>query len=398
MLNVGYDNGNEIDMFIEYFGYDIMKLAELERNEVQNNNSIESSDDDYYSSDECEEIENVDFQTKGDETVVIKNISTKDPFLNKLCSTRIMFRGSAQHIETETPIVDPDDHQIDSVYKVKKGKSVKKKAVKKKSIKKQAVNKKAVSECGEGYSQSPKWTKKQILDSKKVACPFRMRVKQLALFNHEGGLIKHYGKLYEYRQALPDSNPGSTCRLDVDESANGCFKRMYICFNGVKDGWLTECTSANTRGGGMVVSSSMGVLTVEEEYQLDLDEHAFRECMEDKRTSKNRCLTRKDTTITTADIDEAPAVETTETTELGEGKATSIVEDVYAPAMDKGKAKESVADETNTQKRKKGRPPSHVDGIRIYHKNRGRSERIANMKLNKHETGSIPDKAFDVND
>ncbi|GKB59463.1 hypothetical protein Tco_0915649, partial [Tanacetum coccineum] len=70
-----------------------------------------------------------------------------------------------------------------------------------------------------------------------------MRAKQLALFDHEGGLIEHYGKLYQYRQALLDSNPGSTCRLDVDESSNGSatFKRIYICFKGVKDGWLLGC-------------------------------------------------------------------------------------------------------------------------------------------------------------
>ncbi|GKC45812.1 hypothetical protein Tco_1063534 [Tanacetum coccineum] len=154
--------------------------------------------------------------------------------------------------------------------------------VKKKVVKKKVVKKKTISDSGEGTSQSPKWTKKQILESKKVICPFRIwialeyfkeiikysfmplrnirddirqkfmidvslgqcwRVKQLALFDHEGGLIEHYGKLYQYRQALLDLNPGSTCRLDVDESANGSatFKRIYICFKGVKDGWLAGC-------------------------------------------------------------------------------------------------------------------------------------------------------------
>ncbi|GKC53339.1 hypothetical protein Tco_1076084 [Tanacetum coccineum] len=120
MLKVGYDNGNEIDMYVEHFGYDIMELAELERNEEQNHNSIGSSDEEYYGSDDCEEIENVDFQTEG-ESVLIKNISTHDPFLNKLCSARIMFRGTAEHHETETPIVDPDENQIDGVNKVQSG-------------------------------------------------------------------------------------------------------------------------------------------------------------------------------------------------------------------------------------------------------------------------------------
>ncbi|GKA22191.1 reverse transcriptase domain, reverse transcriptase zinc-binding domain protein, partial [Tanacetum coccineum] len=87
---------NEIDMYVEHFGHDIMELAELERNEEQNHNSIESSDDEYYGSDDCEEIEN-------------------------LCSARIMFRGTAKHHETETPLVDPDENQIDYVNKVQSG-------------------------------------------------------------------------------------------------------------------------------------------------------------------------------------------------------------------------------------------------------------------------------------
>ncbi|GJV94336.1 hypothetical protein Tco_1545913, partial [Tanacetum coccineum] len=120
MLKVGYENGNAIDMYVEHFGYDIMEMAEVDRNEEQNQNSIESSDDDYNSSD-CEEIENVDFQTEGDESVVIKDISTSDPFLNKLCSARIMFEGTTEHIQTETPLVDPDENQIDVVNKVKSG-------------------------------------------------------------------------------------------------------------------------------------------------------------------------------------------------------------------------------------------------------------------------------------
>ncbi|GJW72010.1 hypothetical protein Tco_0128927 [Tanacetum coccineum] len=245
MLKVGYDNGNEIDIYVEHFGYDIMELAELERNEEQNHNSIESSDDEYYGSDDCEEIENVDFQTEG-ESVVIKNISTHDPLLNKLCSVRIMFRGIVEHHETETPLVHPDENQIDYVNKVQSGvlypafdpdipwdkmeptlgmryetphqlklalanygvahgyqlwymknnwrkvlvyygrniedgrcagvkkKVVRKKVVKKKVVKKKVVKKKPISDSREGTSQLPKWTKKQVRESKQDVCPFRM--------------------------------------------------------------------------------------------------------------------------------------------------------------------------------------------------------------------------------
>nr|GEW39182.1 splicing factor [Tanacetum cinerariifolium] len=124
MLKVGYDNGNKIDMFAEHFGYGIMELIEFDKNEEQKHNIIGSSNDDYYSSDDCQEIENVDFLTEGDNSVMIKNISTQDPFLNKLCSSRIMCRGNVEcrmPDETKTLDVDRDDNQIDSIYKVKRG-------------------------------------------------------------------------------------------------------------------------------------------------------------------------------------------------------------------------------------------------------------------------------------
>nr|GEX29933.1 hypothetical protein [Tanacetum cinerariifolium] len=49
-------------------------------------------------------------------------------------------------------------------------------------------------------------------------------------------------KLWEYKQALIDSNPGTTYRLDVEDTSAGktYFKRMYICFKGLRDGWLAS--------------------------------------------------------------------------------------------------------------------------------------------------------------
>ncbi|GKC11510.1 hypothetical protein Tco_1008292 [Tanacetum coccineum] len=68
------------------------------------------------------------------------------------------------------------------------------------------------------------------------------RAKQRTLYDHEGGLIEHYGRLWE-RQALLESNPGSTCRLDMEEISCGksYFKIFYICIKGMKDGWLEGC-------------------------------------------------------------------------------------------------------------------------------------------------------------
>ncbi|GKD78727.1 hypothetical protein Tco_1341348 [Tanacetum coccineum] len=87
----------------------------------------------------------------------------------------------------------------------------------------------------------------------------------------------------------------------------------------------------------------------------------------------------KDTTdVTFEDIGEAPAMTTSETTDVAEA---SVLEE---SPVDKGKGKESLADEASGTKK--------------------RSERIANMELkkpfqfDKHGTGSTPEKAFDVDD
>ncbi|GJY55016.1 RNA-directed DNA polymerase, eukaryota [Tanacetum coccineum] len=284
MLTVGYDNRNEIDMYVEHFDYDIMEMID----------------------------------------VVIKNISTHDPFLNKLCTFRILFRGPKGVVY---PAFDPNipwdnmepmlgmsyesphqlklalancgvahDVQVGKPRKVRtrlfrgdEGNQASKKPVKKpiKKVVKKPVKKIPDSQSGEGTSKSPKWTKKQILNSKKVPCPFRLYASWMS--NEHSFQIKslisehkccrnynlvslvtykwidlHYSKeiiddplmplrkmkddtrqkfMIDYRQAILDLNPRSVCRLDVNESANGFvyFKRMYICFKGVKDGWLTGC-------------------------------------------------------------------------------------------------------------------------------------------------------------
>ncbi|GJU63944.1 hypothetical protein Tco_1245779 [Tanacetum coccineum] len=52
MLKVGYDNGFQIDMYVDHFGYDIMEMVKWDRNEELRNTRIkaelDSSDDDYH--------------------------------------------------------------------------------------------------------------------------------------------------------------------------------------------------------------------------------------------------------------------------------------------------------------------------------------------------------------
>nr|GEV26513.1 F-box domain, leucine-rich repeat domain, L domain-like protein [Tanacetum cinerariifolium] len=267
MLKVGYDNGLQIDMYVDHFGYDIMKMVEY-------------------------------FHTEGDDSVVIKNITTQDPLLTKLRSARILFRGHVEFgVDEETPQVDPDDNQIDPVYKIKKGVVY------------------------PAFDPDIVWDKIKPILGMRFKTPHQLEM-----------ALENYGVAHGYQLWT---------RLFRGDEGNQAVKKP-------------------------------------------VDEAPKHETSDDRPVPEQG---------------KSPAVD--------KCKAKTTVEDGPTPerdklpAVDKGKTKVSVEDRP-ALKKKKGRPPSSVDGIRIYHKNRGRSERIANMKLNKpfqfdkFGTGSTPDKAFDV--
>ena len=457
-VRVGYDNKWYIDLYVEHFDYDIMDFINEEANGILSS----GSSDEYYSSDECEDFPDVDFHNEGEDNVVIKNLTTKDPFLNKMCPNSDMYVDYHDHSVPQAEceaLDDPEADNIDPIFQAKKGvcypkhdpktpwnqmtpvlgmryehpdqlklalanygvangyqlwferndwktllvfcgrsvedgRSVGRYINKKRKIQKSLFNdaeastsnsktpkktNKAAepSQCtkssksakspkttksykklpkknvgsksprtlrvrkrGEGCStdvegtsspvvnpntnspkppETPRAKRKRLRDdnNKLPICGFRLwaswmstehsfqtktlkpdhncsrnynlgslvtykwiayhmskeilndpfipyikmkslirekflievslgqckRAKQRALFNHEGGLIEHYGRLWDYRRALLDSNPGSTCELDVEETSSGnvYFKRFYICFKGVKEGWLQGC-------------------------------------------------------------------------------------------------------------------------------------------------------------
>ncbi|GJS06261.1 zinc finger, PMZ-type containing protein [Tanacetum coccineum] len=191
MLNVGYDNGNMIDLFIEYYDYDVMGFINIKPSLEQN---IEDSD--CYSSDDGKGMDDVEFQTKGDDNVVIKDISTSYPFLNNLCSSRALFRGSRQQQVPDIDDIeeDPDNDQIDPLHKVKK---------------------EGRCACKKGNKVMPNKDKSGVGNNANLG-------------NGEGS-----------SKQVKKSN---FKRLDVFESdGSPYFKRMYICFKGVKDGWLAGC-------------------------------------------------------------------------------------------------------------------------------------------------------------
>ncbi|GJW86098.1 hypothetical protein Tco_0159243 [Tanacetum coccineum] len=69
------------------------------------------------------------------------------------------------------------------------------------------------------------------------------RAKACGLYDHEGGLVEHYSKLWEYRQVVLESNPCNTSQLETKHRDDHKIyvKRMYICFKGIKQGWLDAC-------------------------------------------------------------------------------------------------------------------------------------------------------------
>ncbi|GJX37621.1 hypothetical protein Tco_0250924, partial [Tanacetum coccineum] len=82
---------------------------------------------------------------------------------------------------------------------------------------------------------------KYLIDVRLGQC---QRAKQCALFDHEGGLVEQYSKLWQYTQAILDTNPGSTCELEIevnDEDGKIYCRRVYVCFHGVKHRCLEGC-------------------------------------------------------------------------------------------------------------------------------------------------------------
>nr|GEX07843.1 splicing factor [Tanacetum cinerariifolium] len=119
-VRVGYENKSYADLYDEHFDYDVMDFIKEEANGVVSS----GSSDEYYSSDEIEEFDEVDFHTEGEENVVIKNLTTHDPFLNKLYGNNGLYRDYLDDSVHETEgeaLDDPDGAHIDPIHKAQKG-------------------------------------------------------------------------------------------------------------------------------------------------------------------------------------------------------------------------------------------------------------------------------------
>ncbi|KAL6129322.1 hypothetical protein ACLB2K_072673 [Fragaria x ananassa] len=91
---------------------------------------------------------------------------------------------------------------------------------------------------------SRKGIHKHIEDTYKIDIPMQTitRGKRAARKIIEGHYIEQYNKLAAYRKELLRSNPRST--VEIMTEMNGpvrSFKRMYICFQACKEGWMKGC-------------------------------------------------------------------------------------------------------------------------------------------------------------
>ncbi|KAL6193540.1 hypothetical protein ACLB2K_034624 [Fragaria x ananassa] len=92
--------------------------------------------------------------------------------------------------------------------------------------------------------RSRKGIHKHIEDTYNMDIPMQTitKGKRAARKMIEGYYIEQYNKLAAYRKELLRSNPGSTMEImtEIDGPIRR-FKRMYICFQACKEGWMKGC-------------------------------------------------------------------------------------------------------------------------------------------------------------
>nr|GEY77878.1 calcium/proton exchanger [Tanacetum cinerariifolium] len=106
-LKTGYESKWVVDLYVEHHGYDPMD----HKNSNDRDYKSPDSSDAYCSSDDEHVIDYVDFYHEGEHDVVVKNITTNDPFLIKLCCNNRKFRGFINEpipVNEDLHIKDPD--------------------------------------------------------------------------------------------------------------------------------------------------------------------------------------------------------------------------------------------------------------------------------------------------
>ncbi|KAL2928879.1 MutS protein-like protein 5 [Bienertia sinuspersici] len=102
----------------------------------------------------------------------------------------------------------------------------------------------------EVFKARPHWPAKEIIETVRrayrviVRRDFAYKVKYHAHRMLHGSMKDHYMKIERYKKALKKASPGTEVELVVEAHPNSStpvFKRMFVCFDGVKEGWKAGC-------------------------------------------------------------------------------------------------------------------------------------------------------------
>ncbi|GJR32319.1 hypothetical protein Tco_1108551 [Tanacetum coccineum] len=190
------------------------------------------------------------FEHEDEGNVNIPRMTTVDPWLNKLVGNG-NFLGQTKNPNPNLQgrflleVEDPNDEQVESKFKAKKnvaypsfntdkpwneckpmlgmrdvseGKHVTLKGKKPKTIdNKECESSKQGSKNGDGRKAVNKKISKAVKErwDKKKEYIYKRAISKQA----NGGLVKHYSKLWQYKQAILDINPGSTCEMETEVNA-----------------------------------------------------------------------------------------------------------------------------------------------------------------------------------
>ncbi|KAL4554042.1 hypothetical protein LXL04_039842 [Taraxacum kok-saghyz] len=213
--------GKKVKVYIDYNDEPLFDWIELE--------NPDEVDDLEFPTEQDEEAEETPFADgikaeHQEDAVETKPEPVDDPFLNKLCPKREEADGEFQQ---EYPFHNPN-MAWDNMVPV---------------IGMQFSNPAELKELLANYAvkHGPKisYGKMKAFVSKEfnitVSIGQCRNARKFALSEIEGNLIEHYGRLWDYAEEIRRSNPGSTVQALLDR---GFFKGFYVCFKGVRDGWV----------------------------------------------------------------------------------------------------------------------------------------------------------------
>ncbi|XP_071695101.1 uncharacterized protein [Rutidosis leptorrhynchoides] len=88
------------------------------------------------------------------------------------------------------------------------------------------------------------------------------KVKDWGLSEYEKSIEQHYSLLRSYGDELLSSNPGSTVKMGVTNGLDEkvFFDKMYVCLNGLKEGWKNGCRRVIALDGCFLKKPNQGEL------------------------------------------------------------------------------------------------------------------------------------------